>query len=402
MLFDIVKLIKSFLFASVEHKYKKEFVNDINGINVTRAKITSVTFIVLEVMQLLLWFFLSKGSLLKTPGIYYGAMYFLLLIAMIVYLFIFLKLGTNVSKYETGISIAGICFVSSILLWCAAISLLDQLSSGQIIVYTVAIIAIAVTPMYKPMTLLIVYFINHGLFMVLLPHFQKSYKILFGNYINSTTFLIISWAISCIRYKNQVDDFNNRKIMQHNREELERVNRELEEANHKLEILSETDSLTGISNRLVFDRTIKEQWNRCRRNFVPMSLIMIDIDFFKAFNDNYGHQAGDDCLRKVSKALSSCVRRSSDMVARYGGEEFAVILTHMEKESVLEFAEQLRKKVQQLAIPHMYSSVSQCITISLGVYTAVPSDASSTEQFIKTADKALYEAKKRRNSTAVA
>lgn len=95
---------------------------------------------------------------------------------------------------------------------------------------------------------------------------------------------------------------------------------------------------------------------------------MIDIDFFKAFNDNYGHQTGDDCIRQVSGVLSACTSHSSGIAARYGGEEFAIILSDVNKESVLEFAELLRIKVEKLAIPHMYSSISQYITISLGVH----------------------------------
>lgn len=402
MLVNIIKLIKSFLFASVEHKYKKEFTEDINEVNLTRGKITAITFIVLEVMQFILWFLLNRGSVLARPTIYYGVMYIILLTAMIVFLLIFFQLGTDISKYDTAIELAGICFAGVFLLWCGGISLLDQLSSGQITVYTVAIIAIAVTPFYKPLTLLIVYLISHGIFIILLPYFQKSHEILLGNYINSTTFLLIAWVISCMRYKKQVDVFSIRKLIQQKNVQLHRVNKELEKADQKLERMSLTDSLTCISNRMAFDKTIKTQWNSCKRYFIPMSLIMIDIDFFKAFNDNYGHQQGDECLRKVAAALASCMRRSSDMVARYGGEEFAVIITHMEQKKVLEYAEQLRKSVEQLAITHMYSSVAQYITISLGVHTEVPSEDSSVEKFIKTSDKALYEAKKSRNSTTVA
>jgi diguanylate cyclase (GGDEF)-like protein len=402
MFINIFNSIRKFLLVSVSDKHKREFVIGINRINITRAKITAITFIALEVMQLVASFIIKGNSLLKKPDMYYGAMYIIMLIAMILYLLIFIKLGNNIPKYGTSIRFAGASFISFILFWCAGISLLDQLSSGQIIVYTVAIIAIAVTPIFEPVTLLLIYLIFHALFFVLLPYFQKSSEILFGNYINSTTFLIISWAISCMRYKNQADDFNNRKILQVKSDELIRVNKELEAANQKLEKLSQTDSLTGISNRFVFDTTIKTEWERCKRHFITLSLIMIDIDFFKAFNDNYGHQAGDDCIRQVSGVLSACARRSSDIVSRYGGEEFAIILTHMEIDSVLEFAEQLRKKVEELAIPHMYSSISEYITISLGVNTVIPSNASSIEEFIRTADKALYEAKKERNNIVVA
>lgn len=402
MFFKIFKLIRNFLLLSVSDSYKTEFVVDINRINVARAKITAITFIILEIMQLVALYIIKRDGFLRKTDIYYEAMYILLLLVMMVYLLIFVKLGSNIPEHSIGIWVAGISFISIILFWCAGISLLDQLSSGQIIVYSVAIIAIAVTPIFEPVTLLIVYLIIHALFSVLLPYFQKSSEILFENYINSTTFLIISWAISCMRYKNKVHDFNNRKIIQEKSDELKRVNKELEEANQKLERLSKTDSLTGIFNRFVFDKTVKTEWDSCKHHFIPLSLIMIDIDFFKAFNDNYGHQTGDDCIRQVTRVLSACARSSSDIVARYGGEEFAIILTHMKKESVLEFAEQLRKEVEQLAIPHMYSSVSNHVTISLGVNTVIPSNESSVEEFIRTADKALYEAKKDRNKIVVA
>ena len=395
MFFKIFRLIRNFIMASVSDKYKEEFAININEINLTRGKITAVTFIVIEVVELVILFTTRGHAFLKKTDIYYAAMDTVLILIMIVYLLMFVKLENSISKHGLGIKVVGVSFTIMILFWCAGISLLDQLSSGQIIVYSISIIAVAVTPIFKPITLLLMYLIVHLPFLFLVPYFQKSSDILCANYINSTTFLIISWMISCMRYKNQIDDFNNRKIIQEKNDELERVNQ-------KLEKLSQIDSLTGIFNRFVFDKTIEAEWDRCKRYFIPLSLIMIDIDFFKAFNDSYGHQAGDDCLRKVSQVLSSSARRSSDTVARYGGEEFAVVLTHMEKESALKFAEQLRKRVEQLAIPHMYSSVSNYITISLGIHTVIPSDMLSIEQFIKIADKALYEAKKDRNKVVSA
>ena len=400
MLVNIIKLIKSFLFASVEQKYRKEFTDDINELNVTRGKFAAITLIVLEAFQFILWFMINRVMLFAKPQIYYGVMHIILLTAMIVYAVMFFHAGNDISKYETTINRTVTCFIISILLWCGGISLLDQLSSGQITVYTLAIIAIAVTPFYKPINLLIIYLINHVIFIMLLPHFQRYYDILLENYMNSTIFLLAAWVIACMHYKKQVDVFNIRKLLQKKNAELNKLNRKLNRANQMLEKISLTDSLTHISNRMAFDKAIKTQWNICKRQHIPLSLIMIDIDFFKAFNDNYGHQQGDECLRKVASALSSCLRRSSDMLARYGGEEFAVIITYMEEEKVVEYAEQLRKKVEQMAITHMYSSVAKCITISLGVHTEIPSEDSSIQKFIKAADNALYEAKKSRNSTA--
>jgi diguanylate cyclase (GGDEF)-like protein len=126
---------------------------------------------------------------------------------------------------------------------------------------------------------------------------------------------------------------------------------------------------------------------------MPLSLIMADIDFFKPFNDNYGHQAGDDSLKLVAAALAECAKKYTDAVIRYGGEEFTVILSHIEKERAAELAEEIRRNVENLKIPHDYSAISKYLTISLGVYTVIPSDELSMDEFIRKADKALYMAK---------
>lgn len=390
------------IFSSLENKYKNEFSTVVNNINVSRAKATALTFIILETVMLIAAFIFRRESFFQKPAIYYEVMYALLLVVMIAYFLIFTRLKNNISEHGTSISITGICFISTILLWCAGISLLDQQSSGQIIVYTVAIVAVASTPVFQPMALLVIYLIIQVLFCAAMPYFQKSGNILSANVINSTAFIIISWSISWMRYKKQIDDFLNNKTIQEKSAELKRLNKELEEANQKLEKLSQTDSLTSISNRLVFDRSIKSEWDRCKRHRIPLSLIMIDIDFFKAYNDNYGHQAGDNCLKKVAGVLSSCARRSSDIVARYGGEEFVVILPHLDKEKALEFAEKMRSEVEHMDIPHMYSPVSQHVTISVGVHTGIPSEVSSADEYVRIADEALYKAKKLRNNVVAA
>lgn len=404
MFSSVRRMIGDFMLQLSPGKYKRDFETSINEINISRGKVTSITFIILEILILLFSLAAKKEAFFKPPNMYYGVMYVLMIIAMLIHLLVFNRLGKDILKYRTSIQTAGISYVVFILLWCAGISLLDQLSfGGQVIVYSIALISVAATSFYEPATLLFIYLAIHIIFLALMAYVQKSSEILFGNYVNSTSFLIVSWIISSIRYKGQVEAFNNRRIIQEKSEELERVNRELEEANQKLEKLSQTDSLTGIYNRLMFDRTMKIEWDRCKRHFISLSLIMIDIDYFKAYNDNYGHQAGDDCLRKIAAVLSSCARRSSDIVTRYGGEEFAIILPHMEKENAIELAEKMRSRVEELNLPHEYSSVSDHVTISLGVYTVVPSDSISIEAFIGAADKALYKAKREnRNNTVSA
>lgn len=390
----IFHLIKSLFVVPVSDRYKSEFNLAVNKINVSRLKATAITFIVFETILIIISLINNQN---EYPDICYSGMYVLLFTAMVIYLLLFIKLGKNIAGYGSIIHITGIIFAGFILIWCAGISLLDQLFYGQIIVYITALLAIAVIPLFTPLTLLSIYVCGQVIFLAFLPYFQQSSEVIYGNFVNSTTFLIISWVISRMRYVNYVEDFEYKKIIREKNEELERVNKELEEANRILEKLSQTDSVTGIYNRFVFDRTMLTEWDRCRRHSIPLTLMMIDIDFFKSFNDNYGHQAGDDCIRDVARLLRASAQRSSDVVARYGGDEFAIILPHMEKEEAYQFAEQIRKRVLELAVPHEYSSVSPYLTISIGVHTLVPSDQSSIEEFIETADQALYEAKKSHN-----
>lgn len=178
-------------------------------------------------------------------------------------------------------------------------------------------------------------------------------------------------------------------------EELLGVTRLLERANTKLQELSSIDGLTGIANRRYFDQILEREWKRALRYSRPLSLIIIDIDVFKAYNDNYGHLAGDECLKQVAQALHNGTKRSGDLTARYGGEEFAVILPETGEEGAYALAEELRLIIYSLSIEHAFSSVCGVVTTSLGVATMVPDCAMTSNMLIEHADKALYYAKQR-------
>lgn len=160
-----------------------------------------------------------------------------------------------------------------------------------------------------------------------------------------------------------------------------------------LEHLSLTDGLTGIPNRRCFDVCLETEWRRGRRNGTPLSLLIMDIDLFKAFNDGYGHLAGDECLRKVASALVGCIRRPADLVARYGGEEFACLLPDTGLDGAVSVAEQIRQTIHELNIPHGFSAVADRITLSMGVVSQVPGHAQSPADLIRAADGCLYKAK---------
>ena len=168
---------------------------------------------------------------------------------------------------------------------------------------------------------------------------------------------------------------------------------ELEESNRKLIALSATDGLTGISNRRHFDEMIAQEYARHARTGKHLSIIILDIDYFKSFNDIYGHVMGDDCLRQVANTTDKCATRPSDLVARYGGEEFICILPETDNPGALFVAEKIRRSVLELFIPHKGSTVSEFVTVSLGVVTVKCIPNGSTEEIVVLADELLYKAK---------
>ena len=171
------------------------------------------------------------------------------------------------------------------------------------------------------------------------------------------------------------------------------MSRDLASANRELEKLSRQDGLTGIANRRYFDSYLVTEVRRGARERQPLSLILSDVDHFKAFNDCYGHQAGDDCLRRVAAALSSAGRRPADLAARYGGEEFAMVLPGTVLDGAVDVAQAVSRVIEGLAIPHERSAVDRRVTLSQGVVSLTPEKETSSEDLIQRADQALYLAK---------
>lgn len=175
----------------------------------------------------------------------------------------------------------------------------------------------------------------------------------------------------------------------------ERIDRMLAETMKELENLARVDSLTGLMNRRFLDGYLHFSIPENRRRKEPIAVIMIDIDFFKNYNDLYGHVAGDDCLTAVAAEIKKHCARATDLAARFGGEEFTIIMWNMSEEQAFSIAEEIRKGVADLKIEHKSSAVSNFVTISLGVFSAIPdSDTTGNEWYIQQADKYLYEAKK--------
>jgi len=169
-------------------------------------------------------------------------------------------------------------------------------------------------------------------------------------------------------------------------QELVRLHKQLEEFSFK-------DGLTGVANRRMFDSIMEVEWENARRNRQPLSLILLDIDYFKQYNDHYGHLQGDQCLKDVAQALGSAATRAKDFIARFGGEEFVLVLPETDGRAAEKVAERCRGQIFRQQIPHLKSLAGQVLTVSMGVGTIIPTAGDEPEGFIEMVDRLLYKAK---------
>ncbi len=165
------------------------------------------------------------------------------------------------------------------------------------------------------------------------------------------------------------------------------------QAQSELEKLAKLDGLTQLANRRTFDQQLAQNWSTLQREQQPLSLLLLDVAYFKLYNDTYGHQAGDDCLRQVAIAMQQVVKRPTDLVARHGGEEFVILLPNTDQQGAVWIAQAIQAQVQQLGMVHERSSVSDRVTVSIGIATVVPQRGSTPKTVIVIADQALYAAK---------
>lgn len=190
-----------------------------------------------------------------------------------------------------------------------------------------------------------------------------------------------------------------RRLVEMQRSLIE-LTHKLNQANKDLQLLSATDGLTGLSNRRMFDELSLREWRRCERMKKPFSLVMIDVDNFKLYNDYYGHQTGDECLKTVAQQMQRAAPRASDVVARYGGEEFVFVLGETDMDGAKWVANHVRQRIAELQIPHE-GSASKFVTISCGVCSVLPADNLSLEVLLQSADSALYQAKEQGRNRVV-
>ena len=183
------------------------------------------------------------------------------------------------------------------------------------------------------------------------------------------------------------------KMSDRMQQSLNELNEELQSHKEILARMSYVDGLTSIANRRRFDEFMEAEWKRNLREELPLAVILLDLDYFKQFNDNYGHSAGDKCLIQVAQALSDSVKRPGDLVARFGGEEFIALLPGTGFSGGMQVAAEIQENIHNLAIPHEYSNIAQIVTVSIGLAVMIPEAKSTPQKLIHEADKQLYTAK---------
>lgn len=199
--------------------------------------------------------------------------------------------------------------------------------------------------------------------------------------------LLVMVFVGAVIERQERISFLQGLLLEHESAERQRLNLELER-------LAQQDGLTGLANRRHFDESLSREWERLHREQRPMAALFIDVDFFKPYNDTYGHAAGDDCLEKVARVLATSARRPGDLAARYGGEEFVILLPGTELAGAREVAERILQDVDALALPHAGSRVAPHVTVSIGVAARLPGAGEPPQRLLDAADKAVYAAKR--------
>lgn len=395
--------IPYFFKSNIEESEKENFRRNLIIDNIHRGKILAKTIIALEfilVITDILTSILKVDNRFHFNG--YLMMYSIMICINIFYLLLikkFEKLNNISFKQLKIMESVVVIYITLIMSWGSIVTIMDQKLYGQLMVFMVIMITSSVLYFMDNKKILIPYFFSVLIIIIFLPFFQKSKDILIGHYINLCTFVIISWIASRIIYLSYVNDFNNRVLLQRSKTMLEKEIEDNKDINHRLAIanlqlkkLALIDELTGIPNRRGFRNYIDMEFESNNEKDSILSIIMIDIDFFKQFNDNYGHEEGDKVLISVAKQIDSIIKNDAEFFCRWGGEEFIYSVFNLE-EDVGKLAETIRQTVCDLKIPNGFSKASDNITVSIGTCTIKIIGKDDVSKVINLADKALYLAK---------
>lgn len=327
-----------------------------------------------------------EGGLGTAARRVYFTMYLLLFLATAVaagVLFFGRKEGEKANRRIISLSVAYAVFISA---WGLGITLYDQRATENVTVYVSIILSVAVLIYLKPWQALAIFGGCQIALLALLHTFQSAPVSNTGNYVNTTVIAVMAFLIAASRYRGKMRDYQNRVTITRQAGEIQRMNQ-------SLSVQVFTDGLTQMYNRRYLEDLLPQRWEQARERQEPVGILMIDIDDFKRYNDTCGHQAGDDCIRRIAAVICSCTDPEQDCLIRYGGEEFLAVLFGSDGAAVKEAGERIRAGVEASRIPREKHSGGGVVTISAGACSAT-GDVPAAE-LIGRADSALYQAKAR-------
>ncbi len=373
--------------------------------NIQRARVFALFFIGYEVW-LCMVSFVSMCCNNYSPGVLMTNVcaYLVMLIMCVSFLYIFRRKSETytrnmrvVRKYETVVWF----YMLACMMWGTLISLIHHAHRSSLLILVICLFCCCCTYLTRASSRLLLLAIPSAFFILLLPVVQKDEAIVVSNLISFSMYAPIAFVLGqlvfnmyCGYHESQQQLIKSKTLLELETAHSQTINSKLTEANRMLSKLLSIDELTGISNRRGLTSFLDVTLDNCSKDSVKLSVMMIDVDFFKAYNDSYGHLSGDDVLKGIAKELSNAASGSNNFVARYGGEEFIYVSFGTDEKEIYAVAETLRRRVQGLKIPHKFSTVSQFVSISLGGFCANVANIYDVEVCIEKADKALYMAKK--------
>lgn len=362
-------LFGGFLEGYIKREYREEFNKEMIRLNNRRCQIV-LLILVIPMIIYVFW-----ESIFLKQHLYLEMLF--MFAALIGLYFLYFK------KNKRYIGVVHIFIMIACMIWAQYVNYANSQVSPSYTPYIIGLIGLAAIAYLKPKCSIILFGVNHIVFLLIYAHLVHGAIAILESSVNTSIAMLFAFLFSFFNYQSKFHLFENKKLVE-----------ELNLANQKLTEYAHTDIGTGINNRLALNKILEHEWYSAMESEEMISLIMIDIDFFKQYNDTYGHSKGDICLREVAQCISQNTFITSAFVGRYGGEEFIVILPRTDEEEALKIAENIREQVIMLQIPHLgREDDMNILTISLGVASVIPNNSDKSIYLLELADKALYRAK---------
>lgn len=384
---DLIKLYLKKLNNTEFKIIKNEFDKENREVSIRKGRKISVIIIITEIVMISISYNKKYLLLYGTYLNYYRLLYFILIIASVLMLSLFSLINRKIIKKDSIIKAIFILDASGGLIWGATVTILDIIQGRDSLVYITLVLLVPLGIYIKPITLVVLYVSVQSYFCMFIQILSISNEDKYSTIINTGIFIIFAICINQVIYNNKIDIFTKQKI-------IESKNNELKKMNQKLEQISGVDYLTGLYNRRKLSDILSSEWEKAIANNNIITIIMVDIDCFKGYNDTYGHVAGDQCIKAIADILIQFCSNKSAYAARYGGDEFCLILNGYKDYEVEMFIQELKNDVLFLKMKNVKSVKSEYITISCGFFADEIVKYSNAWELIGKADENLYANKK--------